>query len=138
MPQKEDKSLKSTRRGRTKRLQARRESNSLAASTTPVDSKPTQKTTNPKDNIQDRKLCLVQEEHIVTAAAASTIQQGKEHSSDSPSDSDSSDIIRRKIHITTEKKKKIEERTLTITASIPFCLVNMSGFDTEMTYIVDT
>ena len=65
----------------------------------------------------------------------STIQQDKEQSSYFSSDSNISDIIRRKIHITIEKKK-IEERNLPITVSIPFNLT-MSDFDTEMTYVVD-
>ena len=62
MPRKEEESLKSTRRGRTKRLEARRERSSLADSSTPVDSKPAQKTTTPEDDIQDSKLPPVQEE----------------------------------------------------------------------------
>ena len=103
MSRKDEESLKSTRRGNSKRRSLeRRERNSLVDSATPVDSKPTQKTTNPEDDIQDSKLPLVQEENIVTAAAMSTIQQDKEQSSYFSSDSNISDIIRRKIHITTE------------------------------------
>ena len=41
------------------------------------------------------------------------------------------------IYITTEKKKKSEERNSPILASIPFHLGSMSVFDTKMTYIVD-
>ena len=55
MPRKEEESLKSTRRGRTNRLKARRERSALADSSTPVDSKPTHKQTTPEEN-QDSKL----------------------------------------------------------------------------------
>ena len=80
MPQKEDESVKSTRRGKRQKRRSleNKERNSLADAATPVDSKPTQKTTNPEDNIQDSKLPSVQEENIVTAAAASTIQGDKD------------------------------------------------------------
>ena len=51
----------------------------LPDSATPVYLEWTQKTSNPKDGIQDSKLPLVQEKYKVTAAAASTIQHDKEH-----------------------------------------------------------
>ena len=102
MPLKEEESLKSTRRGKTNRLKARRERSALADSSTPVDSKPTHKQTTPEEN-QDSKLPTLQEDNIVTAAAETTKQI--ETASDSNSDSDTSGIDKRKIHITTGKKK---------------------------------
>ena len=99
-------------KSRTKRKQRRsierneeRKAHSLAASSTPVNTRPIQKTNNPKDDIQDRKLPPIKEENIATASAESTIQQDKDHSSDSSCDSNTSEIKRRKIRITTEKKK---------------------------------
>ena len=89
---------------RSTEKQIKTEINSLADSSTSIDSEPIEKTNIPEDNIQDSKLPSVQEENIVTAPAA-TIQQDKDHSSDSSSDSNTSEIKRRKIHITTEKKK---------------------------------
>ena len=108
MPVKEDEFAKSTRRGKRQKRRSleRKEKKSLADAATPVDSTPT--ITNPKDDIQDSKLPPVQE-HVVTAAAASTIQQSQDKTSDSDSDSDTSEIIRRRIHLSTQKKKKQEE-----------------------------
>ena len=77
MPIEEDEFLKSTRRGKRQKRRSleKKERNSLADAATPVDSKPSQKTTTPEDDIQDSKLPPVQEEdNIVTAVAASTIQ----------------------------------------------------------------
>ena len=75
----EDEFVKSTRRGKRQKRKGleRRERNSLADAATLVDSKLTEKTTNPQDNIQDSKLPplpLVQEKNIVTAAATGTSQ----------------------------------------------------------------
>ena len=141
MPIEEDEFLKSTRRGKRQKRRSleKKERNSLADAATPVDSKPSQKTTNPEDDIQDSKLPPVQEEeNIVTAVAASTIQD-KGYSSETSGDSETSGISQRKIYITTAKKSQsIEERNSPITASIPFNLTMTSNFnDPPMAYIID-
>ena len=80
MSAEEDKSLKG-QKSRTKREQRRsterkeRKAHPLADSSTPLNSKSIQKTSNPADNIQDSNLPAVQEENIVTAPTASTVQQ---------------------------------------------------------------
>ena len=117
-----------------KKEQDQRIRDSLADSSTPAV--PALEDTTPEDFIQDSTLPPVQEENIVTAAAASTIQD-KGYSSETSGDSETSGISQRKIYITTAKKSQsTEERNSPITASIPFNL-NMTSFDTEMTYIVD-
>ena len=122
---------RNTRRNKSKELIL----DSLADSSIPAV--PALEDTTPEDYIQDSKLPPVQEEeNIVTAVAASTIQD-KGYSSKTSGDSETSGISQRKIYITTAKKSQsIEERNSPITASIPFNL-NMTSFDTEMTYIVD-
>ena len=77
----------------------------------------------------------MQEENIVTAVVAST-KQDKEYSSESSSDSETSDILQRKIHITTGKKKQTKVRNSPITASIPFRLTVSNITDPPLVYIV--
>ena len=92
MPQKEEQFLKFTRRGRSKRRSAeRRDRNSLVESSTPVDTRKNQKTTNPKDNIQKRRLPPVPE-NIATATGASKSKQLQDDSSESSFKSNISDI----------------------------------------------
>ena len=111
MPRKEEQFSKSTRRGRSKRRGAeRRERNSLADSSTPVDARSTQKTTNSKYNIQEKKLPPILE-NIITAITVSNIEQDKDNSSESSCNSNISDIERKKLHTTTVKKKE-EQRNL--------------------------
>ena len=89
----------------------------------------------PKDVIQDSKL---PQEPVVTAAAASTIQRSPNKSSDSDSNSDTSGLIRRRIHLSTQKKKEKEERDRlqNPTQPIPFN-INMVDFDARLLIVVE-
>ena len=103
---------------------------SLAESSTPVE--PALKDTNPEYDIQEsapQELVPPLRENIVTAAAASTSKRGIYNNSSEDS-SDSFDLDEKKLISTTSKKK--DGNTSPITANIPIIL-NMSGFDTEMT-----
>ena len=95
----------SGRRDRRDRRSAekRDRSDSIEDSSIPINS-----TDIPEDVIQDSNL---PQEPIVTAAAASTKQRSPDKSSDSDSDtnSDNSDLIRRKIYLSTQKKREQEE-----------------------------
>ena len=132
MPHKEEHFSRSTRMRQSKRISE--EMTSLADSSTLVDARPTQKTTNPKDNIQDRTLPPIQK-YAASATAASNIEQDKDNSSESSCGSDISDIEGKKLHITTVEKKKEVHRNSSITASIPFNLNIV--FDTEMAHLVE-
>ena len=74
----EDKKLKE-QKSRTKRQRRRsterKERNSFADSSMPVDSSPIQKASYSEDNIHDSKMPAVQEQNTVIVPAASTIQQ---------------------------------------------------------------
>ena len=106
MPQKEEQFSKSTWRRHNKRISE--EMTSLVDSSTPVYARPTQKTSNPKDVIQGRKLSSVPE-NIVTATATSTSERDvHDKSSESSSDSDVLDLEGKKLFPTAVKKKKEE------------------------------
>ena len=127
----------SGRRDRRDRRSAEKqdESNSLEDSSTPVDLRPYKSTDIPKDVIQDNKL---HQENVVTAAAASNIQQIQDKPSGSDSNSDTSEIIRRRIFLSTQKKKEQEEQNQlqTPTQPIPFN-INMVDFDAELLIVVE-
>ena len=96
---------------------------SLAESSTPVDTFPKEEDNTTPDLLPIR-------ENLVTAATSTSVNRQQESSNSS----DNSDLEGRKLNPTTVKKStKITSPILT---TIPFNL-NMSSFDTEMTYIVD-
>ena len=122
------------RRDRRDRRSAEKQdrSDSIEDSSPPIDN-----TGIPQDVIQDNKLSPVQEP-VVTAAAASTRQRSPDKSSDSDTNSDNSDIIRRKIYLSTQKKKEQDDRDR-IPGSpqpIPFN-INMVDFDPELLVVVE-
>ena len=105
-----------------KKEQDQRIRDSLAESSTPVDTFPNKEDNTPSDLSSIR-------ENLVTAAASKSVDRQQE-SSDS---SDNSDLEGIKLNPTTVKKSaKVTSPLLT---SIPFNL-NMSVFDTELTYLV--
>ena len=109
-------------------------SDSVEDSSTPIDSRPYDNTDIPEDVIQDSKL---PQEPVVTAAAASTIQRSPDKSSDSDSNSDTSELIRRRIHLSTQKKKEQEERDRLQDSPQPIPLnINMVDFDADLLIVV--
>ena len=94
MTQKEDQEKVSRLARKSRRSIEKREKedkNSLAAISTPVDSFPNQKKSNPEDTNQERKLSPIQE-NIVTAAAASGCVYNNS-SEDSSKHSGSSNVL---------------------------------------------
>ena len=65
--------------------------NSLEVISTPGDSLPTKKTSNPRDNNQEWKLLFVQNGNLVTKTAASVKECTQ--SKDSSQDSDNSNLL---------------------------------------------
>ena len=119
-----------TRRSAEKRK--RTEINSLADSSTPVDSRP-KKTSNPKKAIQERVLPTVPENIIIANAARTSEHSIYDNSNKDSGDSVISDLEGKKLIPTTIKKK--DQSNLPIIANISFNLT-MAAFDTEMTYMV--
>ena len=106
-----------------KKEQDQRIRDSLAESSTPVVTFPNEEDNTPLDLSPVR-------ENLVTAAASKSIDRQQE-SSDS---SDNSELEGVKLNPTTVKKSA--KATSPLLESIPFN-INMSVFDTELTYIVD-
>ena len=121
----------SGRRNRRDRRSAMKRdiSDSVEDSSTPINN-----TDIPKNVIQDSKL---PQEPVVIAAAASTIQRSPDKSSDSDSNSDNSELIRRRIYLSTQKKKEQEERDRLQDSPqpIPFN-INMVDFDADLLIVV--